>query len=125
MTTRAHIIRRSASLATDFGLSYATKLFGADVVAQLPLFSRGPRKGKIKAFLVWEKAESGGWSKYGVTRPGFVHALISATDMGEMPIYAKWQGHIQALSGHRDVFSPAWKTAQQEIGAWPVEESRL
>jgi hypothetical protein len=77
-TTRARLVTRSAALADDFGLSYATRLFGAEALADLPRFSRGKNAGKLKGYITWVKAESGGWSRqYGVCYPGLVRAWIA------------------------------------------------
>jgi hypothetical protein len=107
---RAVIVTRSAPLHSEFGFSYATKLFGEEAIASLPRYQRGPHKGEIKAWLVWEKAEKGGWSqKYGVVRPGLVWARIAATAYSEMPLYGTWMGRTEALSGHRDVLTEAYR----------------
>ena len=75
--TTARLVTRSAALAEDFGVNYATRLFGAEALADLPRFSRGKNAGKLKGYITWVKAEAGGWShQYGVCRPGLVRAWI-------------------------------------------------
>lgn len=77
----AQVTTRTAYLSTEFGVEYATKLFGADAVAALPKISRGPRKGATKGMLAWRKADVGGWMHDGfsgrVVRPGFIDATIT------------------------------------------------
>ncbi len=63
MTNYAQISERNAGLWTDFGLSFAQRLFGDDALAELPRFTRGKNKGKIKAVIVWRKIDRGGWVK--------------------------------------------------------------
>src|SRR6476620_12323233 len=67
LTTHAKLaFPRSAALSSDFGLDYATRLFGEEALADLPRFSRGKNAGKLKGFVRWIKCETGGWSDYGV-----------------------------------------------------------
>lgn len=71
----------SAYMSGDFAVSYATRLFGAEAVANLPRISRGKRKGLIKGMLSWTKCTVGGWQHRGafgggVVYPGFVSAEI-------------------------------------------------
>lgn len=63
MSYRATINTRSAYLSSPFGEEFARRRFGDDVVDQLPVISRGPRKGKIKGQIEWAKVERGGWVK--------------------------------------------------------------
>jgi hypothetical protein len=117
MTTRAKLIRRCSPISSEFGLTYATKLFGQETIDDLPRYVRGPKKGQIKAWLVWEKAESGGWdARYGVCRPGIVHAHISGQYDGQMALRAMWMGRVQELSGQRGVLSAEYR----EQNVWPV-----
>src|SRR5687767_7899308 len=109
MTVRAVIITRTAPLHSEFGFSYATSLFGEEAIGSLPLYQRGPHKGQVKGWLVWEKAEKGGWSKYGVVRPGLVWARIAATAYSETPLTGLWMGRTEVLSGHRDVLNEAYR----------------
>ena len=61
MTTRAKFETKVATLASDFGESYARRLFGDDAVEQLPVYVRGPKKGKRKGIVKWAKCVGGGW----------------------------------------------------------------
>ena len=67
MTTYAQISERTAGLWTEFGLNFATRLFGAEALADLPRFQKGKNKGKIKAVLRWRKVERGGWVSRGAS----------------------------------------------------------
>lgn len=104
MVTRARFSIRSAALADDFGLDWATKLFGAEALAELPRFVRGPKNGKLKGFVCWLKVEPGcgGWShQYGVLRPGLQRAWVAASyaSPSEAAVYGRWLGRTQALCG--------------------------
>jgi hypothetical protein len=46
--TYAMLETKSADLATEFGLDWATKLFGAEAIASLPVRTSGKNKGKPK-----------------------------------------------------------------------------
>jgi hypothetical protein len=52
-------------LGTEFGESYARKLFGNDVVDTMPKYSKGKNIGKFKVELRWVKCTAGGWVKTG------------------------------------------------------------
>ena len=61
MTTRANIAVRTSFLSSEFGESYARKMFGDDIVNALPKITRGANAGKPKGCMAWVKVESGGW----------------------------------------------------------------
>jgi hypothetical protein len=61
MTNYAEFAVRSASLASDFGGEFAAKYFAADVLAKLPVYVRGPKKGKLKGEVEWVRCIRGGW----------------------------------------------------------------
>jgi hypothetical protein len=78
MTNYARTEVLSAALSTPFGYDWATKLFGEEVVSQLPTYSKGPRKGKVKGYVHWLKVIVGGWSReYGVCIPGLQRAWLT------------------------------------------------
>ncbi len=107
---RAHIIRRAAPLYSEFGFSYATRLFGEEAIDSLPRYIRGPHKGELKGWLIWKKAETGGFAdEYGVVSPGLVWARITATAYSETPLDGTWMGRTEALSGHRNVLTGAYR----------------
>lgn len=54
---------KSAALATDFGRQWAEKLFGEEAIASLPVYVRGPKKGRPKGYVIWRKALVGGYSR--------------------------------------------------------------
>ena len=62
----ANIETKQAYLSTEFGESYARKIFGDDLINQLPVITRGERKGKLKGYLIWDKVIAGGitYKKY-------------------------------------------------------------
>ncbi len=121
MTVRAKISRHTAPLFSEFGLTYATKLFGQETIDDLPRYVRGPKKGQIKAWLVWQKAESGGWlSNPGiVVKPGLVYAWISGQPDGDTSLRAMWMGRVETLRGHRDVLSAAYREQMLRDRATP------
>lgn len=115
MTVYAVTVCREAPLSSEFGLAYATKLFGEETIADLPRYVRGPRKGQIKAWLIWEKAEKGGWHRtYGVTRPGLVGAYIAAGSGDPTALRGTWMGRINELRGSRAVLSAEYR-AQEAV----------
>jgi hypothetical protein len=65
MTARAQYVQKSAWLGTEFGESYARRLFGDEVIDQTPRYVRGKNAGKFKASVEWIKVERGGWVKTG------------------------------------------------------------
>jgi hypothetical protein len=76
--TRATFTTKYASMQSEFGESYAAKLFG-DYLNNVPKYSKGKNKGKYKGQLSWTKVESGGFVKdqsinggYVETRKGWV-----------------------------------------------------
>lgn len=98
--TTAQVVRRTAALAEDFGLDYATRLFGSEALADLPRYQRGKNTGKLKGTLVWIKAERGGWHyEYGVCRPGLVRAWIVAGYDGNQgdAVTGMFLGRVQQL----------------------------
>ena len=62
MTNRATFTTKYASMQSEFGESYASKLFG-DLINKLPKYSKGKNKGKFKGQLSWTKVDSGGFVK--------------------------------------------------------------
>lgn len=65
----------SAALSSEFGMKMLLNRFPNDaekVLAKVGVYSRGPRKGLPRGYVVWEKVEEGGWDYNGggVIRPG-------------------------------------------------------
>lgn len=65
MTTYAQIETKVAALNSDFARSFVEKRYGSAatdlIYSLLPTFSRGPRKGKVKGYIRWDKVVRGGW----------------------------------------------------------------
>ncbi len=102
MTVRATTTRHTAPLSDDFGLSYATRLFGEAALADLPRYTRGPRAGSLKGYVLWIKAETGGWSPYGVAYPNStIRAWIGAGPYAAETdaLSGQWLGRVQYLCG--------------------------
>jgi hypothetical protein len=92
----------NAALSSDFGLSWATKLFGEDAIASLPAYLRGPNKGKPKGFVIWRKALNGGYCREvcGPLAAGqMADAWIGLGPYSERgSVDGKWLGRTQALA---------------------------
>ena len=99
----ASVVTRHARLTEEFGLAYATRLFGEEAVASLPRFVRGKHAGLPKGYLHWVMAERGGWSREAggaVVRPGeLVRAWIGEGPFSQQAMYGQWLGRNQELSG--------------------------
>jgi len=67
MATKATFTTKYASMQSEFGESYASKLFG-EFIKKVPKYSKGKNKGKYKGQLSWTKVDSG----------GFVHEAFNA-----------------------------------------------
>ena len=94
MTNYARIESRSAWLSSEFGESYARRLFGNTIIDALPRYVRGKRKSKLKGKLQWRKCSKGGWVRTGlyggygdaqgyVQERGLVGAVIVQVTWGE------------------------------------------
>ena len=96
---------RNAKIAEEFGLEWATKLFGEEAVASLPKLESGKNKGKPKGYIHWRTATKAGWSsEHGiVVGLGVVDAWICEGQSGfrrdAMP--GRWLGREQNLAGSR------------------------
>ncbi len=53
--------KRSAYLHEEFGATLAERWFPGVINENFPHFVRGPKKGKPKGFLTWQKVKRGGW----------------------------------------------------------------
>lgn len=99
MVNYASISKRRASLSTDFGESFARRRFGDEWFDSLPEYSRGPRKGKKKGSIIWEKCEKGGW----VRGRGY---------MGES------EGHVEFRGIVSIKINSAWDESGETIKTW-------
>lgn len=93
----------SAPLTTEFGLDWATKLFGAEAVASLSVFTKGKNKGKPKQSIIWRKATTPGWCRE-VQMPVAVGQLTDAwiglwpTTPRESAVSGSWCGRTETLA---------------------------
>lgn len=115
---------KSAFMSGDFAVSYATRLFGAETVANLPRISRGKRKGLVKGMLSWTKCIVGGWQRSGafgggVVYPGFVSAEIEVDGKVVMttsyPTYEKKMAREAEEKALMRASNIAWQNEQIEI----------
>jgi hypothetical protein len=68
MTNYATIESKSAPINSEFGMNFACRLFNLtpeELEAKVGRYSRGPRKGLLRGWLVWAKTTKGGWVKTG------------------------------------------------------------
>ncbi len=74
MVQYASIERKSCRLSEDFAVQFVTRRFGNEIAAlifaEMPTYSRGPRKGKTKGFVIWNKVAKGGWVRTGPSYHG-------------------------------------------------------
>jgi len=66
----AQIETKKTYLSSDFGESYARKIFGDDLINQIPRITRGERIGKLKGYIIWDKVISGGMASKKYIRDG-------------------------------------------------------
>jgi hypothetical protein len=95
--------KREAPLASEFGLEWAQKLFGAETLAALPKYVKGPKAGQPKGYVHWVRCETGGWSREfgGVCRPDeIVRAWIapSAFSGQSEALRGPWCGRTETLN---------------------------
>jgi hypothetical protein len=100
--TYATLETQSADLASEFGLNWATQLFGAEAIASLPIRKSGKNKGAPKGYVIWRKARTAGYSR-AVASPLAVGQLADAW-IGIGPLSQRggvegfWLGRMQPLS---------------------------
>lgn len=63
MGRSVNLEHKVADLSTQFGLEWATKLFGAEAIASLPVRQAGKNKGAPKGFIIWRKALESGYCR--------------------------------------------------------------
>lgn len=99
----ARLEMKSADLATDFGIEWATKLFGEEAIASLPVRASGKNKGKPKGFVIWRKASTAGYCRE-VSTPLAVGQLADAWigagcfSGRESALRGQWLGRVQGLA---------------------------
>ena len=101
MVQYAKFETKFAYLSTDFGLEWTMKLFGAEVIADLPRYFRGPRAGKLKGVVEWRKVIVGGWTRdCGVQKPGVARARLAVSPYGTT-ISTMFDGRVQPIDFDR------------------------
>lgn len=64
---RAQVERKAAALSGEFGLKFLRSRFGNEVAEMIlehfGTYSRGPRKGLNRGYIVWDKCTEGGWRR--------------------------------------------------------------
>lgn len=105
-TSHAQTIQKSADLASEFGLAYATRLFGEEAIASLPVRTAGKNKGKPKGYVCWLKTTSPGYCVYvsgGAPADMVVRAWIGPGPFcgQDSAFQGRWLGRVQSLCGSR------------------------
>lgn len=106
MARRAPVVQldwKTAALSTEFGREWATKLFGEEAIATLPILKTGKNKGHFKGFVIWRKAVTNGFIPgFGPVAAGqLVDAWIGDTmfTSREHAQSGHWLGRMQPLAG--------------------------
>ena len=97
-----------AELTTDFAVEWASKLFGEEAVASLPVRQAGKNKGKPKGYIVWRNAQASGYCREcqsPVKEGQLVDAWIGAGPFSSRSdaLVGMWMGRMQSLAGSRSV----------------------
>ncbi len=93
----AVVEHRCVAMSTDFSQTLVAEKFGPEVLARLPLYSRGPRKGLPKGYLCWRKCTVGGWSRmrqcvvYPGTSEWCVRLAVDYMDPENQTVLATWE----------------------------------
>lgn len=119
----ARTIHRFAALKDEFGLSYATRLFGEETIASLPVITRGPNKGKPKGYIVWLRTTEAGYHPNaggGVKADTTVRAWLGDGPYTpqENAIRAMWLGRIQNVCGSMSLLG------EENRKRWMEQEER-
>jgi hypothetical protein len=116
---QAQTTHRSAPLSGEFGLGYATRLFGEEAIASLPVITRGPNKGKPRGYVCWLRTTEAGYhvnAGRGVSADTTVRAWIGEgqyTDQ-DNAVRGMWLGRIQNICGSMDLLTPAYRARHAE-----------
>jgi hypothetical protein len=100
---------RSATLSGEFGLKWATDLFGEEAIASLPRLKSGPHKGQPKGAVHWCTAVSAGWCRersVAAKAGQLIEAWISesaAPSTCSNAMLGLWMGRMQPLAGAKSV----------------------
>lgn len=111
MPRYAQTTTKAARLSSEFGLTYATRLFGEEAVASIPTFQRGANTGKPKGFIKWMRTTTPGYHPNMGTGVGVgvtVRAWIAEFEGSgeESAMIGKWMGRKQNLCGSASVLGP-------------------
>lgn len=125
----ARTILNTAPLATEFGREYATWLFGEEIFASLPVYTRGPNKGLPKGHVIWLRTTTRGY--HPCAGPVREDTTVRAW-LGESPYTpegsasrAQWLGRVQAVCASRDYLGPENRARRlAEIAAEAARQRR-
>lgn len=131
MAKFAVLAPKSAGLETEFGRSWAEKLFGVEAIASLPVRTVGKNKGAPKGFVIWRKAIVAGWCRE-IYAPlavgGFADAWIGAGPCSprDGALVGKWAGRMQPLAGSKAVlFGGAERMAAEAAASYAAELAEI
>lgn len=120
---KARTETKSADLATDFGLRYATWLFGEEAIASLPVRKIGKNKGKPKGHVIWLRTVSAGYHpcvdggvKEGVTVRAWIGSGMFSPESDALQ--GEWLGRTQSLCGSACFLGP------EKRAKWTAERAR-
>ncbi len=125
---RASIEHKVAPLCGEWGYKVAVEKFGQALVDALPVYTRGPRKGKPKGALCWTKVGVGGWSREGglghVERPGVRdwRITLSPNSTYDHGVVARWHWEIQ--DGRKGGFVEAVQEPSHAAAMFKQHEDR-
>jgi len=125
MSKYAVLTTKTADLASDFGLEWATKLFGEEAIASLPVRQAGKNKGKPVGFVGWRKAVVAGYCRE-VCGPLAINQMADAW-IGKGPcstrsdaLSGQWMGRVQPLAAS----APAGFFFAEGRARWAAEEAK-
>jgi hypothetical protein len=115
---------RSAPLSGEFGLKYATNLFGEETIASLPVISRGPNKGKPKGYVLWLRTIEPGYHPNAAGGVGADTTVRAWLGEGQYTaesnaLVATWLGREQNVCGSMHLLGP---TNREK---WVAEQARM
>jgi len=125
------LLTKHAALSSDFGREWATKLFGEEAIASLPILQTGKNKGHPKGHVQWRKAMSSGFIPgFGPVAEGqLVDAWIGEGMLSpkESAMVGEWMGRKQNLAGSASMLFQKARDAeavrQQRDAAERAEEN--
>lgn len=131
----AQTITKSAALSTEFGLSYATRLFGSEAIESLSRLKSGPNKGHPKGHIIWQRTTTAGYHPTmgrGVGPGVTVRAWISESPIAPetAAVRGAWMGRLQPLCGSACVLTQAYRDEDareqaQRKADWEAEKAEM